>query len=35
MLAFFDEAGDASMSGKPGQTPHFVVALVLGSAPVP
>jgi hypothetical protein len=29
MLAFFDEAGDASMSGKPGQTPHFVVALVL------
>jgi hypothetical protein len=28
MLAFVDEAGDAGMSGKPGQTPYFVVALV-------
>lgn len=29
MLVFVDEAGDAGMSGKPGQTPCFAVALIL------
>ena len=29
MLVFFDEAGDPGISGKPGQTSHFVVAVVL------
>jgi hypothetical protein len=29
MLVFVDEAGDAGVSGKSGQTPYFVVALAL------
>ena len=29
MLVFVDEAGDAGISGKPGQTSHFVVAVVI------
>jgi hypothetical protein len=29
MLVFVDEAGDAGISGKEGQTSHFVVSLVL------
>ncbi len=28
MLVFVDESGDTGMSGKPGQSDHFVVALV-------
>lgn len=29
VLVFVDEAGDAGISGKAGQTPYFVVAIVL------
>jgi hypothetical protein len=29
MLVFVDESGDAGMAGKVGQTPFFIVALVL------